>query len=143
MITLLAGEVTERKLDNSIFPTIALDSKGRVYVADRGNAHVQIFDETGKFIKVWNDKALDRPWAVRISHMGNVVVVDGGDQAEFWLDRARVLKLDSEGKLLASFGSYGDGPSQFIWPHTIALGLDEELYVGEVATGMRIQKFIK
>ena len=34
-------------------------------------------------------------------------VVDGGDQNEFWPDRARVLKLDPEGNVLASFGSYG------------------------------------
>jgi len=72
-----------------------------------------------------------------------VFVIDGGDQSEFWPDRARILKLDSDGQILASFGSYGEAPGQFIWPHAIALGLDEELYIGEVSTGMRIQKFIK
>src|SRR5688572_21789993 len=63
--------------------SIALDSQGRVYVADRGNARVQIFDETGQFITEWKDKSLGRPWAVRISAAGNVFIVDGGDQAEF------------------------------------------------------------
>ena len=123
--------------------SIALDTQGRVYVADRGNARIQIFDETGKFIEEWKDSSLGRPWAVRISERGEVFVVDGGDQNEFWPDRARILKLDSEGNLLASFGSYGKAPSQFIWPHTIAIGTDGSLYVGEVATGMRIQKFTK
>jgi hypothetical protein len=70
-------------------------------------------------------------------------MIDGGDQAQFWPDRARVLKLDPEGEVLASFGSYGDAPGQFVWPHAIALGSDGALYVGEVATGMRIQKFTK
>ena len=123
--------------------SIALDSQGRVYVADRGNARLQIFDENGQFISEWQGKALGRPWAVRISTTGNVFVIDGGDQSEFWPDRARVLKLDSIGQIMSSFGSYGVAPGQFIWPHTIALGLDEELYIGEVSTGMRIQKFIK
>ena len=123
--------------------SLALDSQGRLYVADRGNARIQIFDETGQFIEEWKDPSLGRPWAVRIDPAGNIFVVDGGDQNEFWPDRARVLKLDSEGNLVTSFGSYGKGPGQFIWPHTIAIGPDGALYVGEVATGMRIQKFTR
>lgn len=123
--------------------SIALDSQGRIYVADRGNARIQIFDEAGQFIAEWKGPSLGRPWAVRIDATGNIFVVDGGDQKEFWPDRARVLKLDSNGNILASFGSYGKAPGQFIWPHTIAVSRDGALYIGEVATGMRIQKFVK
>jgi peptidylamidoglycolate lyase len=123
--------------------SIALDPQGLVYIADRGNARIQIFDETGRFIKEWKEPALGRPWAVRIAETGEIFIVDGGDQNEFWPDRARILKLDSQGIILASFGSYGREPGQFIWPHTIAIGPDGALYVGEVATGMRIQKFAK
>jgi len=123
--------------------SIALDSLGQVYVADRGNARLQIFDQNGQFISEWKGESLGRPWAVRISEAGFVFIVDGGDQSEFWPDRARTIKLDKGGNLLAAFGSYGRGPGQFIWPHTIALGSDGALYIGEVAKGMRIQKFIK
>ena len=123
--------------------SITLDPQGRVYVADRGNARLQIFDGAGKFITEWKSASLGRPWAVRINEAGNVFIIDGGDQPEFWPDRARILKLDSEGNILASFGSYGEAPGQFIWPHTIAIGPDDTLYIGEVATGMRIQKFTK
>jgi len=133
-------------MDSSQFDvphSITLDSQGLVYVADRGNARIQIFGEMGQFIKEWKDSSLGRPWAVRIDESGEIYVVDGGDQNEFWPDRARILKLDSQGNMLASFGSYGRGPGQFIWPHTIAMGPDGALYVGEVATGMRIQKFTK
>ena len=123
--------------------SIALDSQGQVYVADRGNARLQIFDPDGKFLTEWKGKSLGRPWAVRISTSGDLFIIDGGDQAEFWPDRARILKLDPKGKILATFGSYGDAPGQFVWPHAIALSPDDTLYVGEVATGMRIQKFTK
>lgn len=122
--------------------SIALDALGQVYVADRGNARVQIFDSEGQFIAQWKDKSLGRPWAVRISDTGHVFIVDGGDQRTFFPDRARILKLDSEGQILSSFGSYGSAPGQFVWPHTIALGSDGAIDVGEVATGMRVQKFI-
>jgi peptidylamidoglycolate lyase len=124
--------------------SIALDSQGFVYVADRGNARIQIFDENGQFVEEWKEPSLGRPWAVRIDETGNIFIIDGGDQNEFWPDRARVLKLDPEGNtIVASFGSYGKGPGQFIWPHTIAVGPDGALYVGEVAAGMRVQKFTK
>ncbi|MBV6450209.1 MAG: hypothetical protein MHPDNHAH_00930 [Anaerolineales bacterium] len=121
--------------------SIALDPAGNVYVADRGNARLQIFDPNGNFIGEWKSSALGRPWAVRIDSSGNIFIVDGGDQSQFWPDRARILKVDPAGNILASFGSYGSEPGQFIWPHAIALGNDGALYVGEVATGMRIQKF--
>lgn len=123
--------------------SIAIDTQGTIYVADRGNARLQLFDQNGQFIAVWKDPLLGRPWAVRISQSGNIYVVDGGDQSQFWPDRARILEFDSEGNLLASFGSFGDAPGQFIWPHAIAIGQSEALYVGEVSTGMRIQKFTR
>jgi len=122
---------------------LAVDPQGHVYVADRGNARIQIFDEEGHFIQEWEGSSLGRPWAVRVNAHGDLFVVDGGDQNEFWPDRARILKIDSQGEVIASFGSYGREPGQFIWPHTIAIGPDGAVYVGEVATGMRIQKFIK
>ena len=121
--------------------SVALDPNGNVYVADRGNARLQIFDEDGNFLSEWKGSWLGRPWAVRIDSGGNVYMVDGGDQSTFWPDRARIQKIDSEANILASFGSYGTEPGQFIWPHTIALGQGGALYIGEVSTGMRIQKF--
>ena len=122
--------------------SIALDHAGNIYVADRGNARLQIFTPDGVFIKEWRGASFGSPWAVRVENE-IVYIVDGGDQTEFWPDRARILKFDLNGNPLASFGTYGKEPGQFIWPHTIALGQDGELYVGEVATGMRIQKFVR
>ena len=124
--------------------SIALDAQGRVYVADRGNARLQIFDENGQFITEWKSVSLRAdPGQCEFNAEGNLFLIDGGDQSQFWPDRARILKLDSEGKILASFGSYGEAPGQFIWPHAIAVGPDDALYIGEVSTGMRIQKFTK
>lgn len=120
---------------------LALDAQGQVYVADRGNARLQIFTAEGEWLTTWASREIGRPWAIRLGPDGAVYVVDGGDQREFWPDRGRVLKLDTAGNVLAAFGAYGDEPGQFIWPHTLALAPNGSLYVGEVATGMRIQKF--
>lgn len=121
---------------------LALDGDGRLYVADRGNARLQVFDSAGNYLTAWAGRHLGRPWAVRVGADGAVYVVDGGDQPQFFPDRARLNKLDAAGNVLASFGAFGDAPGQFIWPHTLALGPGGALYVGEVSTGMRVQKFV-
>ncbi len=123
--------------------SIALDAAGRVYVADRGNARIQIFAEDGRFLTAWHDELqIGRPWAVRVGDDGFVYVVDGGDQNDLLPDRARVLKLTSAGEIVARFGGYGRQPGRFIWPHALAVGADGSLYVAEVGSGQRIQKFI-
>jgi peptidylamidoglycolate lyase len=118
--------------------SIALDGKGRLYVADRGNARVQIFDGDGRYLDTWQDRRqLGRPWAIRIASDGTIYVVDGGDQPTWLPDRARILQLTADGMVVGSFGSFGTDPGQFVWPHTIGVADDGALYVGEV----RVQKF--
>lgn len=122
---------------------IAVDQAGHVYVADRGNARVQIFDENGQFLSVWQGRQYGRPWAIRVVSDGFIYVVDGGDQKQFLPDRARVLKLGSSGEILDVFGGYGKRAGAFIWPHAIAVARDGSIYVGEVGEGKRVQKFSK
>jgi peptidylamidoglycolate lyase len=123
--------------------SVELDSTGRVYVADRGNARVQIFDAMGKYLSEIKGADYGRPWAVRIGPDGHLYLVDGGDQPERFPDRARVLKTDLDGRIVDSFGRYGNYDGQFVWPHCVAIGLDGAVYVGDVSTGMRAQKFVR
>jgi len=53
---------------------IALDSAGRVYVADRVNSRVQVFDADGKFIAEW--KQFGRPSSVAIDKNDILYVAD-------------------------------------------------------------------
>src|SRR5258705_9261574 len=46
--------------------SIVVDAQGNVYVADRGNPRIQVFDSTGKFLKVWKSPELGRPWSLTI-----------------------------------------------------------------------------
>lgn len=123
--------------------SLDVDAAGHVYVADRGNARVQIFDEDGRFLTSWQDELqIGRPWAVRVGGEGDVYVVDGGDQNDWLPDRARILKLTADGEIVDRFGAYGRQPGHFIWPHALAIGADGVLYVAEVGHGRRIQKFL-
>ena len=54
--------------------SIAMDSTGRIFVADRGNSRLQIFDQDGKFIDQW--KQFGRPTGVYISKDDTIYVVD-------------------------------------------------------------------
>jgi len=51
-----------------------MDSKGRLFVADRGNSRVQIFDQDGKFIAAWTQ--FGRPSAVYVSKDDTLYVSD-------------------------------------------------------------------
>ncbi len=121
---------------------IALDRAERVYVADRSNARVQVFDSKGKFLHAWKSPELGRPWAITFGPDELLYVVDGGDLKSWPPDRAHLLQLDLSGKILAKWGSYGNYDGQLYWPHDIAVGKDGAVYTGEIL-GRRAQKFLR
>ena len=53
----------------------------------------------------------------------------------------KILKLDPEGEILGMFGSEGKGPGQFVMPHGIETGPDNEIYIAE-PINWRIEKFV-
>jgi len=122
---------------------ITVDGAGKVYVADRSNSRIQIFDHRGKFLKEWKSQDLGRPWAVNLGRDGFLYVVDGGDLNPNPPDRGYALKLDLEGKILDKWGGFGSYDGQFYWAHTIAAARNGDVYVGDVHFGMRVQKFFK
>ncbi|MBX2871800.1 MAG: hypothetical protein KTR30_06870 [Saprospiraceae bacterium] len=110
---------------------IVLDHRGRVYVADRYNARIQVFDKDGKFLSKWEN--VGKPWGLAISPERHIYMTDG--------DSEKILKLDLAGNILGSFtGGSGTASGQFRAAHGIAVGSGEELYVTEVLN-WRVQKF--
>lgn len=122
---------------------IAVDEQGRVYIADRGNSRLQIFDEDGEFLSEWKSEEIGRPWGVDITSDGNVLVADGGDLTNTAYDRNGAVLLTPEGEVLERWGSYGSQDGQFFWAHDIATGADGSVYVVDVNVGMRVQKFVR
>jgi sugar lactone lactonase YvrE len=51
-----------------------MDSKGRIFVADRGNARIQIFNQDGKFLAEW--KQLGRPSGFYIDKSDTLYAID-------------------------------------------------------------------
>jgi DNA-binding beta-propeller fold protein YncE len=120
---------------------IACDDDGWVYVADRENHRVQVFDGNGKYETQWNNLA--RPCGLFVTRGKNPIAVIGelGPESVATLTREapnlgpRVSIVSAQGEVLAHLGSapLGEAPGQFIAPHGIALDSLGDIYVAEVA----------
>jgi peptidylamidoglycolate lyase len=113
---------------------IAVDARGRVFVCDRSNARLQIFDPLGKFLADWKGLAIGRPYGVCVGPDGHIFSIDG--------DNAKAVELDAEGNVVDTFGSSGSQPGQFQLGHDIAVAGDGSVYVAE-GKGKRVQKFTR
>ena len=119
---------------------LAIDDEDRIYVADRECHRVQVFDADGNFITMWNN--IHRPCGLTVGPDGNVYIGELNGMAG--LGEApgighRVSVLSRDGELLARFGDpdEGEGPGQFIAPHSVAVDSRGDVYVGEVSFTIR------
>lgn len=116
--------------------SVCTDGEGRVFVADRENHRVQIFDGDGNYLEQWNN--LHRPCGL---HIQDDLVYIG--QLPSHLDvnvdypniGACVTIHDLTGRRLARLGDVhvGEEPGQFTAPHGIAVDSHGDLYVAEVS----------
>ncbi len=120
---------------------LALDSQGHVYVCDRSNARLQVFDNRGQFLADWHGPQIGRPYGVAVDAHDHIFLIDGGEPKLPRSARGKAVELDATGQVLDSFGGYGKGPGEFQLGHDIAVGPDGAVYVAE-GTGQRVQKFI-
>jgi hypothetical protein len=135
--------------------SIAVDAQNNIYVADRGNRRIQVFDSDGKFLRQFNidvpippdarpaignkptattgTMAPGAPWAICITPAPNQVL--------FASDAfpGRIYKLTLDGKILGVLGKSGKQLGQFGWIHEIACPSEDELFVAELLN-WRVQK---
>jgi peptidylamidoglycolate lyase len=113
---------------------IAVDPKTRrVFVNDRGNKRVQVFDENGKFLDQWTFGP--NPSDVHMFH----IMADG----YLWAaDRgtSKILKYDLNGNFMYSWGTWGDFPGGMWGVHGMSTDQDGNFYVAEVDNG-GVQKY--
>jgi DNA-binding beta-propeller fold protein YncE len=144
--------------------SIAADAKGNIYVADRGNRRIQVFDGDGAFQREftidvpYDSKARpaigNLPDVAKIEASGNpktmmpgspwtVCITPGPKQVLYVSDAfpGRVYKLSLDGKVLGVLGESGKQLKQFGWIHEIACPSENLLYVAELLN-WRVQKLV-
>ena len=137
--------------------SIAVDARGQVYVADRGNRRIEVFDGDGHFLRqitidvpappnarpaigpkpaaTTGTMAPGAPWAICIT--------PGPHQVLYSSDAypGRIYQLTLDGKVLGVLGESGKQLKQFGWIHEMACPSENTLYVAELLN-WRVQKLI-
>src|SRR5262245_59592836 len=112
--------------------TIANDAKGNIYVGDRGNSRIQVFDPDLNPIRIISN--VRAPWGICITPPNA-----RGQQFLFSADAGgKIYKTDLEGHLLGWFGTMGKKVGQFYWVHQMHCVSENELYTG-AAQNWRVQ----
>ena len=106
---------------------------GRVYVSDRQNNRIQVFDQDGNFLDQW--RVGDPPSDVQYLIVANsaVWIMDAGT--------TKLLKYDLDGNFLHSWGTWGTFPGGMWGVHGMSVDEEGNFYISEVNTG-RAQKFV-
>jgi len=124
----------------NIVHNICADADGWLYVADRENHRVQVFDGNGRYETQWN--FLHRPCGLCLDN--------GTAQPRFYVGELgptlainkdipnlgpRISITDAKGRVLVRLGHMhaGEAVGQFIAPHGLAVDSRGDIYVGEVS----------
>jgi DNA-binding beta-propeller fold protein YncE len=115
---------------------------GLVYVCDRVNNRIQVFQKDGKYIKekqyfktTRGDGAI---WDIAFSkdpQQKFMYVADGRNERVYIMDRQSL-------EIISMFGDGGRQPGQFFAVHSIATDSKGNIYTTETYRGQRVQKFI-
>jgi hypothetical protein len=131
---------------------IAVDRQNNVYVADRNNRRIQVFDRDGTFqrfihLNAAYDKARHpvlgnlaptrpdqtQPWTLCITNTPTQYLYTSDEEP------GRIYKLTLDGRILGTLGQSGRGPKQFNWIHAIACPTENDLLVADM-NNWRVQK---
>jgi DNA-binding beta-propeller fold protein YncE len=115
---------------------LAVDADENLYIIDRENHRVQVFDKNLNYIRQFANEGW-YPWDIGISRKGN-------DGLAFIADHTleRVHKIQTkDGKILATWGKQGLGPGEFDWVHGVVVDSKGAVYAADTY-GQRLQKFV-
>ena len=130
---------------------VVLGNDSRVYVCDRQNDRVEVFDKLGKLEFIipikpgtgTNPTAIGSAWDVAFSTDRDQTFLfdtDGGNEVLWELDHAAAL-AGSAGAILAGFGRPGHMAGDFTFLHSVAVDSKGIMFIGETIGGRRVQRF--
>ena len=137
---------------------IAIDRDNNVYVGDRSNRRIQVFDTEGKFLRMFTidvppdskTRAVNgnTPTGQRLAQLigapNSLCITPGPRQVLFVGESTypgRVFKLSLDGKVMGVIGRSGRNLKQFSGAHALACPSENEVYVAETSN-WRVQKLL-
>jgi hypothetical protein len=137
---------------------IVIDRNNNIYVGDRSNRRVQVFDTDGKFLRmftidvpppagippVYGDTPTGERLAAVIGAPNSICITQGPNQVLFIGESTypgRLFKVSLDGKVLGVIGRSGRQLKQFSGVHQLACPSETEVYAAETAN-WRVQKLI-
>jgi DNA-binding beta-propeller fold protein YncE len=134
---------------------ISADSRGRIYVASRGDQPIAVVVPSGRFVGTLGEDAIQPamnydltvspPKPISVKRWAHGIHVDGSDN--IWVtDLARhiVLKLDPKGKVLMTLGTlgqHGESPAHFNQPSSVAVARSGSIYVADGYGNSRVVQY--
>ena len=123
---------------------MAVDAKGNVYVADRGNSRIQVLDNDLNLKTIYDN--VGSPWAVCISQGPHQYLYSSnsfptGNDWRSAPTTGEVYKMELDGTVLGRFGKAGRALKEFSSIHQMDCRNPDEVYVAEI-TAWRVQKLL-
>jgi hypothetical protein len=117
---------------------IQIDAANNVYVADRDNKRIQVFDSEGTFKAQYRN--VGSPWAICISPGAHQYLYVSNSNPPNNLDYdGEILKMELDGRIVGKFGRAGKLLKEFGTVNAIDCRTENELLVGELGN-WRVQK---
>jgi len=115
---------------------VRIDKNDRVWVCDRTNDRIQIFDTDGNFLTEWT--GLSKP---------DTIYFDPNEEVVYLAELTHQVSIYTlDGKPITKWGGAqkSEEPGEFLGcPHGIWMDSHHDLYVGEVQVDGRLQKFVR
>ena len=117
---------------------IVIDAANNVYVADRDNRRIQVFDVEGNFKTQFRN--VGAPWAICITPAPRQFLYVSNSNPPNNLDYdGEIIKMTLDGRIVGKFGRAGKLLKEFGTTNSLDCRSENELYVGEIGN-WRVQK---
>jgi len=119
--------------------TIAVDPQGNVYVGDRSNKRIQVFDNDGNFKTQYTN--VGAPYAICISSGAHPYLFTSNSNPSTSMDNGEIYKMELDGRIVGKFGKAGKLIKELGTVHEIDCRNPNEIFAGEL-TNWRVQKLV-
>jgi len=119
--------------------TMAVDPQGNVYVGDRSNKRIQVFDNDGNFKTQYTN--IGAPYAICISSGAHPYLYTSNSNPSTSMDNGEIYKMELDGRILGKFGKAGKLNKELGTVHEIDCRNPNEIFAGEL-TNWRVQKLV-